>query len=218
VGQTTNVASLLNNAPPIRGDEFRCDLMVCTVNSLRHLGKDRALTVLRNHLLENDKYAAPDQWTKILIVCRLLFINTNGWQPPRLGQPVPDVDWKVAGQFPLFPIALSHGVPFLLVRDYDEGGFTSDTADKCVKLCESFPLISADLPDQGFEDAAQDLLKSELFQKLYLTRDSKEGADSMILEQASSNPKQETKGFTSTIDITVSQKNSTNHLNSTSQP
>lgn len=204
-GQATNAASLLKNAPSIRGVEYRCDSMVRTVNSLRQLGKDQALDVIRHHLLENDKYAAPDQWTKILIVCRLLFVNTNGWQPPRLGQPVPNVDWKVARQFPLFPIALSDGVPFLLVRDYNAGGFTSDTADKCVKLCEGFPLISTDLPEQGLKDAAQNLVKSELFQGLYSTPESKEDANIMILEQASDDPKPEAKEFRSTIEVNVNQ-------------
>jgi len=94
------------------GEWYHCEQMVRAVNSLRRLGKEEALAVLKNHLRENDRYASPDQYWKLHLVCRLLFVNPQGWKFPRLGHAFPEIDWKVAEQLPQFPIALSHGVPF----------------------------------------------------------------------------------------------------------
>ncbi len=79
---------------------------------------------------------------------------------------------------------LSHRVPFLLVGGYNAGGYSGDTPEKCVQLCEKFSIIKDDLPEEGFEKAAQDLIQSEIFQKLYLTADGRNEAAQMILAQA----------------------------------
>src|SRR5437870_3597744 len=110
----TNAVALLGKAPAIRGDSYRCGEMVRAVNSLRHLGKEDALAVLRNHLRQNDGYTSPDQYWKLHLVCRLAFVNPQGWKFPRLGQPNPEIDWEVGKQLPHFPMALTNGVPFLL--------------------------------------------------------------------------------------------------------
>src|ERR1041384_7012003 len=92
--QDTNAAALLARAPLIRGDSYRCEDMVLAVNCLRHLGKERALTALKDYLRNNDPYAAPGEHKKILLVCRLLFTNPQGWKAPRLGPPIPEIDSK----------------------------------------------------------------------------------------------------------------------------
>jgi hypothetical protein len=181
----TNAIALLSKAPAIQGQTYRCGDMVRAVNSLRHLGKERALAVLKNHLRQNDRYASAEQYWKLHLVCRLLFVNPEGWKYPRLGHAFPDLDWGVAERLPQFPMVLSQGVPFLLLRGYGMGGYTSDTAEKCVELCEKFPLISADLPEKDFQEAAQELIKNETFQKLYSTPAGRKEATEMILAQAS---------------------------------
>ncbi len=128
------------------------------------------------------------QGKKVLLVCRLLFFNSGGWRTPRLGHAEPDVDLRVAERFPLFPMALSHGVPFLLVRGYASGGHSEDTPERCVELCETLSLITADLSEEGFQKAAPDLIESEAFQALYLDPKGRREAAAMILGQAASAP------------------------------
>ena len=200
----TNAIALLSKAPAIRGQTYSCGDMVRAVNSLRHLGKEGALAVLKNHLRQNDQDASPQQHWKLHLVCRLLFVNPEGWKYPRLGQPFPDVDWAVAERLPQFPMILSQGVPFLLLRGYGMGGYTSDTGEKCVELCEKFPLISADLPEKGFQEAAQELIKNETFQKLYSTPEGRKEATEMILAQASGTNLQSRFVGVSTISISTS--------------
>jgi hypothetical protein len=99
-------------------------------------------------------------------------------------------------------MVLSNGVPFLLIRGYSAGGFTGDTPEKCIELCEGFPLISADLSETGHEKAAQDLIKSEMFQKLYRTPEGRKEAADMLLVQVGEKEPQKLEGI-STITITI---------------
>jgi hypothetical protein len=165
--------------------------MVRAVNRLRAMGKEQALAALRNHLRTVGTTGDPMQGKKVLLVCRLLFANPAGWHAPRLGHPEPDVDLRTAERFPLFPIAVSRGVPFLLVRGYASGGRSEDTPQKCVEFCEGLSLITADLREEGFQKAAGDLIKTDLFQGLYLDPKSKREATEMIMRQAESAPAQE---------------------------
>lgn len=168
---TTATIGKLANAPRIEGNSYNCNDMVSCVNSLRRLGKTEALSSLRAHIRQNGQTGDPREESKSLLVCRLLFDNPAGWKPPRLGAPSPDVNWKIAGEFPLFPIAWAQGVPFLLLNGYQSGGFTSDTGAACVKICEGLPLISTDLPDSGYVEAAEALIVSERFRRLYTNND-----------------------------------------------
>lgn len=182
-GQDTNASTLLSEAPTIRGGSYYCGAMVRAVNALRRLGKEQAIEILRTFLKENGPYAAPEQHQKLLLVCRLLFVNPDGWKYPTLGQPEPEIDWKVGEQLPVFPMALSQGVPFLLLRGYSSGGYTSDTVEKCVELCKGFNLISEDLPEQGYEKAARALVTSQTFEQLYVTPEGRKEAEAMVLAQ-----------------------------------
>lgn len=191
-GQNTNMAAdFLRRAPSIDGDSYYCGDMVLAVNNLRHLGKEEAIAVLRTHLREHDRYS--DQNEKILLICRLLFVNPQGWKRPRLGEAVPALDENVAEKFPLFPLVISNGVPLLLVKGFNAMGYTSDTAENCVALCEGFSLVAADLSDKEYETAAQGLVKSETFQKLYPDSKSRKQAEIMVLTQAKPPSKREPK-------------------------
>jgi hypothetical protein len=203
--QVTNAVVLVRNAPLIDGSSFCCDAMVRAVNSLRRLGKNDALEVLRTNLRENGNVAASEQNEKILLICRLLFVNPQGWKQPRLGQPDPDVDRRESEKIPLFPLILSHGTPFLLVRGYEASGYTSDTADKCVELCEKFSLILDDLPEKDYENAARELIRTETFKNLYLTAENRNAAEKMVLAQAHCTDQtvRREKNFKSSIDIKI---------------
>jgi len=184
--ETNSPIDFLRNAPAILGNSFRCDQMVLAVNSLRRVGKAHALTVLKEHLRQFQETGEPRQQQKLLLVCRLLFINPKGWAPPKLGQPFPEVDWQVAKEFPLFPLAVSHEVPFLLLRGYGSGGFTSDTPARCLEICATFPIRETDLSETGYVEAAKALVGTSALQNLYSDLSSRSIAVEMILEQAES--------------------------------
>src|SRR3974390_1128656 len=112
----------------VSAEHYRCKDMVDCVNSFRRIGKDESLSLMTEYIQARRK--AGDDYKeelKLLFVCRLLFVNTDGWKPLMLGHPVPEVNPDVANEFPLFPIALSDGLPFNLVNGYAGIGVPSET-------------------------------------------------------------------------------------------
>ena len=182
--QITNVLVMVQKAPLVDGSTYCCEPMVQVVNGLRHLGKDDALLVLRSYLKDNGGYPGSSKNEKVLLICRLLFSNPQGWKHPRLGGPDPEVNLNVADQNPLFPIVLSRGVPFLVILGYNSSGYTSDTADKCVEKCAGFSLVTTDLAETGYEDAARELMLDESFRSLYVDTNVLKHVDKMILDEA----------------------------------
>jgi len=167
---------VLKKAPSVAGYEYRCKEMVHVVNYLRACGKDKALALLRKYL----KYSQEDD--KVLIICRLLFLNPEGWTLPGLGQPTPQVHENVAQRFPLFPIGLSHRVPFFLITGYLLKG-KGESAVGCLKLCERLALVNEDYPLDGYGHAARALIQSDSFRHVYKSGDKNRIAE-MILRQA----------------------------------
>ena len=166
----------MKKAPAIVGEKYKCSEMIQVVNHLRQLGKNKSLTILRQYL------ARDGEDDKVLVICRLLFINPRGWEPPILGKPEPTVNDNIAKQFPLFPIALSDRVPFLLVQGYSLEG-RSESAAACLKLCEGFSLVKEDYPVSGYEKAARALTQMKSVRQLYQKGD-RQGMADMILHQA----------------------------------
>jgi len=177
VGQNPE-SMMLKDAPSVSGEEYRCEQIVQVVNRLRHLGKGKALNILKKHLREGDSHDS----NKVLLVCRLLFINPEGWKPLQLGEPIPAVRQDVAKQFAAFPIALSDRVPFLLLIGYRLGG-RGESPLACVELCQKFELIPADLPSKGYDAAARTLINSSNFQKLYQNPKNRVEMAEIILRQ-----------------------------------
>jgi hypothetical protein len=173
---TEQDVAMLKNLPPINGSSYRCGEMVHVVNHLRHLGKERALTVLRDYL------ASRGDHDKVHIICRLLFINPKGWEPPQLGAPQPDINEAAADEFPLFPIALSERVPFILVDGYSLEG-AEELAFGCLDLCKRLEMIKEDYPTTGYELAAEALTRRGSFRQLFQKEDQPRMA-AMILRQA----------------------------------
>jgi hypothetical protein len=174
----------LKRAPKVSAYLYTCKDMVQCVNGLRHLGKEQALLTLKQYVQSiGPSGVHPEQEEKLLLICRLLFVNPNGWKFPRLGQPSPDINWDEAEKLPYFPIALSDGVPFLLVNGYMTGGWTSDTGFACVKLCEHFSIRTNDLSDKDFRLAARHLIESDSFKQLYTnSEDRRRMMDSMMFQ------------------------------------
>lgn len=181
--QTSNCLVVLERLPgnSIYAFTYRCKDMVSCVNTLRQAGKVRALQALHQQILNNSQNYDPLQDKKLIYVCQILFVNLEGWSP--LGGE-PKTDERIAKSFPLFPIAMSDGVPFLLIDGRVINGVPSVSGAGQVRKCEGLQIIDHDLPTTGFKKAAQDLIQSELFQKLYKDPREKDRMAQEILNQA----------------------------------
>jgi hypothetical protein len=168
--------ALLERAPSVAGYHYQSAEMVRGVNHLRNLGREKCLAALRRYL------AAGGEHDKVLVLCRLLFVNPKGWEPLHPGKPEPLVQAEGRKHFPLFRVALSDGVPFLLVDGFAYRG-PPILADGCLKQCEGLSLVGEDYPASGHERAARALVQSGPFRKLYPARVVRQ-AEEMVLEQA----------------------------------
>lgn len=167
-------ASFIKEYPGINGP-YHSTNMVRVVNRLRHLGKDKALKTLRKYCTEN----VGGDTTKVVLICRLLFVNPKGWEVPILGHWSPEVTTNGIKQFPLFPLALSDGVPFFLLHGY-EGSGMSDPPLGCLDQCKDFAMITEDLSNKNLEAAAKHLIQSARFQELYDGSDAPKGRALLI--------------------------------------
>jgi len=173
----------MDKAPNIAGEYYKCDDMVRVVNILRHFGKEKSIDIMKNYI-SNFKSPNDVQAEKVLFICRLLFVNPNGWAPPRLGMTSPRVNFDIAKKYSTFPIILSDGVPFLVLKGYESDGFSSDTPEKCLNLCEKLSLIPNDFPQRQYKEAAQKLIDDEMFKQLFISNQDFLECSEMILRQA----------------------------------
>ena len=180
----SNAVVALKNLPPMEGRYFCCDSITRAANNLERLGKEDALKALRLYLGNHNSKPLSNESENVLLICRLLFKNPEGWKQPGLGEPFPEVNRQVSDKNELFPLVLSRGAPFLLIYGFNGSGYTSDTADKCLQLCEGFTLIPRELPEGGYEDAANALLESKEFRMLYTNTNQLPIMEKMILAQA----------------------------------
>lgn len=167
----------IDKIPAICGDTYRCSEMITVVNHLKGLGRDKCLATLHRYLVTEEADHA-----KVLILCRLLFINPNGWDWPAIGEPVPTIKSDDRSTFPLFPVALFNRVPFLLVKGYDLEG-RRESAFPCLKLCNRLSLIENDYPLTGYEKAARALIDAKSFREVYQLHDLPLMSE-MIISQA----------------------------------
>jgi hypothetical protein len=187
VNRPTHDSAILRALPAncIWGYAYRCKDMVVCVNALKRIGKNRTLSAMKEYAAQVGDGRDPMDGEKLLLVCRILFINEKGWQTPALGQPVPANDWKYAEQYPLFPIAISEGVPFLLINGYRSGGMSRDmTPDACIQDCEKLSIRSQLIPEGNYKKAAEELINSKYFQQLYVDPKWKEIMTAEIRAQA----------------------------------
>ena len=146
------------------------------------LSKKKALSELKEHV-ERKRLAGGEEKT-VFAICRCLFENPKGWDPPRLFAPVPTVTDSAVRKLRHFPLMFSEGVPFLVIEGYRGSGRVEDPAT-FLKQCESLPLRESDLPTKGYDAAARSLVASELFGQLYADEGTKKEMSRIIMRQAS---------------------------------
>lgn len=178
------ISALLLGINPHAG-EFRSQDVVIVVNHLRTSGKSNALAFLKRHLDDTklNRTQMLEANNRVLFVCRLLFVNPQGWSEPAIGQPDPLTRVGAAAHFPLFPMAVVEQVPFLLTEGYGVLG-SPESAIFCLKRCEGFSLIRTNLKTTGIPEAAHKLIESPEFKNLYADEASQMRMRERILEQA----------------------------------
>jgi hypothetical protein len=168
---------VISEAPPVLGSKFKCADMIRVVNVLRRQGKDAAIQSLDEYLKQS-----PND-IRVHLICRCLFVNPQGWTPPRLGQPQPKVAENGVMHYHAFPLAFSNRVPFLLIMDYQFVG-KQEMPRKSLMKCRSLNLIESDLPADGYTEAARLLVASDGFRELYPDKKERNRMVAIILEQA----------------------------------
>ena len=170
---------------------YKCESMVSVVNSLRHLGKERALQTMQAYYDKTRPHSYLQDQMNIICVSRTLFVPPpTGWWAPwkdfnveHHSQIVVDtftVNDAAKSAFPLYPMALSDGVPFLLNEGYTanmDGSLKSaipDEAQRHLDACRDLFLIPADLPVGAYDQPAKSLLQSSAFRKLLADNPSSE--------------------------------------------
>ena len=167
-------------APIIAGWDYRTSDLVRVVNSLRRIGKEKSLRLLWKYNESSDR----DRVDRIVLVCQSLFVNKQSWRTPSLGEPVSIMQQEHIKKFPSFPLAISEGVPFLVVEGYRIGGMRAENADQLLQQCETLPIISEDLPTFKHFKAAKALFGSQGFRDLFSTQEQFEYAQEMVFNQA----------------------------------
>lgn len=149
--------------PPAKVGTFKAHPYIRAAAVLQGLGRTRACRVLARLAARE---AAADAGTyRAVVLCRMLFVAKPGGQfrgpavgaPSLLGEPwfagTQDSDW------PLYPIALSDGAPFLICWGYTLGGYPESSEgylDYCMSQCAwsdfHFSLKTAPQEEQALQD------------------------------------------------------------------
>jgi hypothetical protein len=168
----------------ILSSAYEPNRLVDTVNILRVFGRDRCLQILRMYAAENPMDPVRDE--DIQILCRFLFQRPGGWSPPILGAGVPFTTNKGERLFPKFPVAVTDGIPFILVFGFNSGG-GGPRFSETLRECQYLPLINHDMERCGKTRAlaaARKLTSSEAFQRLYRDQEQLTQATGFVLNQA----------------------------------
>jgi hypothetical protein len=136
-------------------EKYKADAYIAAAAKLQALGKEKAVALLADFGKEFRSpvgYDGLDE-TRVAILCRMLFVaRPNGeFRRPSLGAPLfvgptgfkESNDWPaVFKEWPLEPIELVDGVPFLVVRGHFIAGFSEphgEYLEYCVKNCDWNP-------------------------------------------------------------------------------
>jgi len=148
----------LKNLPPLFAFRpgYKVDPYINAAIDLQALGKDRAIQVL-HALARRGEYS-------VFVLCRMLFTNKGNarFRGPALGGDIFNDAW------PLEPIEIVGGVPFLIVRGYALGG-RAETPGMylyyCVCNCEWNPYHFQKKTEAEKQEALQKLLSSPKWKK-----------------------------------------------------
>jgi hypothetical protein len=168
----------------IYGYTYRCKTFLKCINTLRASGKTSAVIALREYIQGSSANASPIQIRKLMYVCRLVFENPTGWPQLGLETSEPAVNRDIAKLFPTFPMAISDGVPFMLIDGYSFGGISFESGVTDVYQCQHLPIFKWKIPVSGCRPAAQKLVASENFQKLYKNINDRIKMTQEVLDQA----------------------------------
>jgi hypothetical protein len=122
---------LLKDLPEfaIKPDNYRADPYLAAASKIQSAGKDRARQLLAE--LAKD----PEHGEKVIVLCRMLFTTRAGaeFRRPLIGAAhfLGKTDYAA---WPLEPIELVDGVPFLITRGYSLGG-QAEPAGKYLAYC-----------------------------------------------------------------------------------
>lgn len=124
----------LANLPEITGETYKITPFLNTAISLQKVGKETAIKILKAAL------AVENQDQKIIVLCRMLFVPRQNQQfrNPMLGLPL-HLGMTKMENWPLTPIEIVDGVPFLIVRGYLLAGHAESGAqylDYCLENCD----------------------------------------------------------------------------------
>jgi hypothetical protein len=126
LGKELGHAEFLNQS---RTDDYRVDPYIAAAAKLREVGKDRAAAILLE--LAGGRECA----NAAIVLSRMLFVARpkSEFRRPLLGLPC-CVGGTSAGDWPLEPMAVVDGVPFLVVRGYNLFG-SAEAPLRYVRYC-----------------------------------------------------------------------------------
>jgi hypothetical protein len=118
---------------------------------IQALGKEKAIVTLRDLAMRSDG-------TKVIPLCRLLFVAHEGrpFRAPAFGGPA-ECPRSDHGHWPLEPIAIVDGVPFLITDGYVLAGWPESGAsylEYCISDCLWNPERFVMPTKEGFLDAS----------------------------------------------------------------
>jgi hypothetical protein len=117
-------------------EEFKALPYLRAAEALQAAGKDKAFELLRELATKDDDWPH----TRTVVLCRMLFKAKEGseFRRARMGGPTLISGTEIR-DWPLEPIAVVEGVPFLLARAYLLAGTSekpSDYVEYCVQNCD----------------------------------------------------------------------------------
>ncbi len=131
VSRTTSSDHLPSELPDIQIDEYKVDPYIHLAIELQSLGRTRALA--RLHSMAQDRKFE----RRVITLCRMLFTRRpgSGFRRPLIGGASfsGGTDY---GDWPLEPIEVTDGVPFLITRGYMGSG-VPETDEKYLRYCET---------------------------------------------------------------------------------
>lgn len=165
---------LVHDSSTLDGGNFNPALLIEAVNALRLFDKEHVLEALRTYsrLATSDRARRPlydlDEY-RISLVSRLLFVRRDGKKTMpavEVGETLIDLE-APSDKWPMFPLALEKGVPFLVVSGYITHGPPWDPMgdlDYYRHRCELRPRPL--IPSAPYLDAANSFISSERWQSL----------------------------------------------------
>lgn len=147
-------------------DNYRVDSFISVAFKLQAAGKEKAVMMLRNFNKEKPAYGA-----SVIVLCRMLFAAKpkGHFRGPKLGSPNCPADSSIE-DWPLDPIDIVNGVPFLIIVYYSPSAFANpvtsgESADAyleyCIKTCDWSPTEFKPLKVEHKQKALEILLASK---------------------------------------------------------